>query len=332
MGAPQFASYDEFLDHAYAAGWSDGFPVVPPEPELIDAALSTLCLDADAVVAEAAVETAAKTARPVLITARDIATHAVLAGCLPEYLPVVTAAVQAFFDGIAERQAAFLGLADTAQCVIVNGPIRRELNVNCHLGAFGPGWRANATIGRALRLIVGATFGARQARFLGDPALYTFCFGEDEERSTPWQPLHVEKGFAAQASTATVHSVHLYTKPLDRQHTTAQGRLDNMIGYLRGKVSGASWFPGTPVSLVLVLGDEYHRQFRDAGWDKRRMRDYLFPRLVAAGAPIHPVHLTRPEDILIVAAGGLALASFWSFISFGTSPATRAIDPLRRTA
>jgi len=324
MTTLQFASYDEFLDHAYSSGWSDGLPVVPPEPDLIEAALATLRLGADDTVAESPAD-------GIRVTARDVATHAVLAGCRPDYTPVVAASVQAFFDGIERRKAAVPGIADTAQCVVVNGPIRRELDINGHLGAFGPGWRANATIGRALRLLVGSLFG-RQAHYLGDPALYTFCFGEDEERS-PWKPLHVERGFDAAASTATVHSVHLYVKPLDRKHTTAEGLLDAMAAFQRGKVAGAHWFPGAPATLMLVLGDEYHRQFRIAGWDKARMRDYLFPRLTApAESVFRPLNLSRPEDILIVAAGGLALASYWGFISFGTSPATRAINPLRRTA
>jgi hypothetical protein len=321
--ATGYASYDQFLDDAYAKGWSDGFPVVPPEPELIDASLATLSIAPDTVVGEAA-------QRGVKVTARDVALHSVLAGCLPDYLPAVVAAVQAFFDGIEQRDAGLPGLADSAQCVILNGPVRKQLDVNCHLGAFGPGWRANATIGRALRLLIGSAFGARQAKYLGDPALYTFCFGEDEENS-PWTPLHVERGFSPESSTATVHSVHLYMKPIDRKNTTGEGLLDAIAGFLRGKVSGVGFFPDRPASLALIFGDEFHRQFRIAGWSKQQMRDYLFPRLTAkAEGPFKPVQISRPEDMLIVAAGGLALASWWSFISFGTVPATRAIDPLRR--
>jgi hypothetical protein len=319
-----FASYDDFLDSAYEQGWSDGLPVVPPEPELIEASLATLSISPDTVVGASA-------QRGVEVTARDVALHSVLAGCLPEYLPAVVAAVQAFFDGIEQRERAVPGIADTSQCVVLNGPIRKQLDVNCGLGAFGPGWRANATIGRALRLVIGSTFGARRAQFMGDPGLYTFCFGEDEE-GPPWKPLHVERGFAADTSTATVHSVHLYVKPLDRRNTTPETLLDGAAAFLRGKVAGAGWFPDVPCSLMIVWGHEFHRQFGAAGWSKQRMRDYLFPRLTARDGPsFHPLKLESPDDLLMVATGGLALASWWSFISFGTRPSTRAIDPLRKS-
>ena len=308
----------------YARGVTDGLPVIPPTRERVAAAVVATGRAPDEVIARVPPNFGRA-------TVEKIAVNAVMAGCRPEYLAVVIAGVEAMCDEGFDLHGVSATTNFPSPLFIVNGPARLRLEINCGAGLFGPGWRANATIGRALRLLVGSLFG-RQAQYLGDPALYTFCFGEDEERS-PWKPMHVERGFDAAASTATVHSVHLYVKPLDRKHTTAEGLLDAMAAFQRGKVAGAPWFPGAPATLMLVLGDEYHRQFRMPGWDKARMRDYLFPRLTApADSVFRPLNLSRPEDILIVAAGGLALASYWGFISFGTSPATRAINPLRRTA
>jgi len=319
----EFASYDAFDRFAEAAGWGDGLPLVPPEAERLEAALATITLAPDAVVGEAP-------HRGIKVSAGEVAHYAVLAGCRPDYLPAVIAAVQAFFDHVELRDRKVGGLSDSAQCVILNGPVRKALDVNCGLGVFGPGWRANATIGRALRLLVAAKFGARQAKWFGDPGLYSFCFGEDEENS-PWTPLHVERGFPADSSTATVHSVQHYPKNLDRWNSAPEALCDEMVGFLRGKVGGADWFPGEPCWMVLAFGDDYHRRFRAAGWSKAQIREYLFPRLTAVdGSPFHPVRLTKPEDLLLVAAGGLAYASFWTLNSFSAPPSTRLIDPLAR--
>lgn len=319
----EFATYDEFDAFAESAGWTDGLPVVPPEPERIEAALAMTTLSPEEVVGAAP-------HRGVTITTREVARYAVLAGCLPEYLPTVLAAAQGFFDHIELRDRPVGGLSDAAQCLILNGPVRKALDVNCGLGVFGPGWRANSTIGRALRLLIASKFEARQARRFGDPALYTLCFGEDEENS-PWIPLNVERGFPRGSSTVTVHSVHHYPRNLDRRNESPEAVCDEMVGFLRGKVGGANWFPGEPTWLVLALGHDYHRRFRAAGWSKAQIRDRLFPKLIEdGGQPFYPVRLNSPDDLLLVAAGGEAYASFWSFNSFSAPPVTRCIDPLAR--
>src|SRR5262249_53533609 len=140
-------------------------------------------------------------------TVQRIAVNAVMAGCRPEFLPVVIAAVEAICD----PAFALEGVSGTTDAVtpliVVNGPVRGALGVNCGVGVFGPGWRANATIGRALRLVWANVGGARPGVIsmstFGQPGRYTYCIGEREEDS-PWAPLHVEHGFAAADSTVAV--------------------------------------------------------------------------------------------------------------------------------
>src|ERR1700681_2228383 len=137
-------------------------------------------------------------------TVQKIAINAVMAGCRPEYLPVVLAAVEAMCD----ERFCILGVSGTtdavAPLVILNGPIRAALDINSGAGVFGPGWRANATIGRAVRLvwqnIGGAIPGGISMSTFSQTGRYSYCIGEHEEES-PWEPLHVEHGFASGEST-----------------------------------------------------------------------------------------------------------------------------------
>ncbi|TPW09942.1 MAG: thiol-disulfide oxidoreductase domain-containing protein, partial [bacterium] len=140
-------------------------------------------------------------------TVEKIAINAVMAGCRPEYLPVVIAAVEAVTDPAFNLH----GLAATthfaAPLIIVNGSIRTRLGLNCAAGVFGPGFRANATIGRALRLGITNLGGAKPGEIsmstFGHPGRYTYCVGEYEEAS-PWEPLHVERGYPAEQSCVTL--------------------------------------------------------------------------------------------------------------------------------
>src|SRR3954468_8145204 len=186
------ALWDAAQHELLEAGLTDGLPVIPPTRERVDAALDAAHKNpADAIV--------------VLppgyeeVTWRDVAVNAVMAGCAPSYLPVIAAAVEA----IAAPEFNLLGIATTTGsatvCVIVNGPIVARIAMNAGVNAFGPGNRANATIGRAVRLTLQNAGGARPGETdmatLGQPGKYTFCFAENEAES-PWDPLHVERGFA----------------------------------------------------------------------------------------------------------------------------------------
>jgi hypothetical protein len=316
---PVADTYEAFLEAAYASGLSDGFPLAVPDDELISAALASVALDADHVVGTGR--------RPV--TVADVAAATVLAGGRAEYLPTVLAAAIGFFDTLAEREAEVGGLADAAQCVIVSGPERERIGVHNGIGAFGPGWRANASIGRALQLLIKWGCEPPLGAF-GDPTQYTFCFGEDTSDS-PWVPFGVEQGLSGDASAATVHSVVKASKNFDRGNTGIEEHLNELVLFLRDAAGGTGWFPGQHTSIVVVVGPEWHRQYAAQGWSKQDIRTYLFPRLIDPADPVGtPVALRSASDLYVLRAGGPAEATEWCLIGRASRPVTINIDLLRK--
>lgn len=184
----------------YRRGWTDGLPIVPPTLGRVETMLAAVAETKETVIAEL---------DPLkgLATVEKIAINAVMAGCRPEYLPVLIAVVEA----LASPEFNLRGVQTTDENVtpllILNGPIVQALDVNAGFGALGPGWQANAAIGRAVRLIMnnlgGGWPGAVSFAGLGQPGRYTLCFAEYEAQS-PWPPLHVEHGYGAETSTVTV--------------------------------------------------------------------------------------------------------------------------------
>jgi hypothetical protein len=185
------------LEALYARGVTDGLPVVPATAARVAAAVAASGRARDELIALVA-------PRLGRATVEKIAINAVMAGCRAEYLPAVIAGVEAICD----PAFALVGVSGTTDAValllIINGPVRAALDVNSGAGAFGPGWRANATIGRAVRLVWqnvgGAAPGVISMSTFSQPGRYSYCIGENEEAS-PWEPLHVEHGFAAGEST-----------------------------------------------------------------------------------------------------------------------------------
>src|SRR5947208_5308183 len=189
------------IEAYYDAGWTDGLPVVPPSEASIADMLRGARLRGDEVLGEIA-------GRNTVVVADKVAINAVMAGCRPEYLPVVVAAIR----GLCHPDFAYHGPASStggsAMVLIVNGPIARTLGVNSGHNAFGQGTRANATIGRAVRLVMMNVMTTRpglldRATF-GNPGKYAFCFAENEDQH-PWEPLHVERGFRHDQSPVTVY-------------------------------------------------------------------------------------------------------------------------------
>src|SRR5438067_894958 len=186
------------LEDMLERGGSDGLPVVPPTPERVEAMLG----GRDPAVSLGPVPPAHGAA-----TLERIAACAVLAGCRPLYFPLVVAAVEAALEPAFNAH----GLAVTTQpagpVAIVNGPVRDAAGLNSGMGALGPGTRANMTVGRALRLVLTLTGGARPGGLdrstLGNPGKVGLCIAENEETS-PWEPLHVERGFSRDTSTVTL--------------------------------------------------------------------------------------------------------------------------------
>ena len=196
-----------------------------------------------------------------------------MAGCLPEYLPVVIAAVEA----ICEPRFNLYGVQATTGYVgpalMLNGPIRKQLNVNCDAGVFGPGFRSNATIGRAIRLIlitVGGGFpGDTDRSTFGWPGKYTMCFGENQEKS-PWEPYHVEMGFKPEESTVTVFGINGF---LADSHGRQSGRAGSVI--IGRSDRYAPWRESSRCRQLWrrnADGGARHRRRRDhgAGWDHQK--------------------------------------------------------------
>ncbi len=263
------ASYDAINDYFYEQGWTDGLPIVPPTEARVAAMLCGMPgHDAEELISIVP----PKMGRATL---RQIAVNAVMAGCKPPYLPVVVAALRAVSDpayGLAHRQTTTHA---GAPLIIVNGPIAQQLRINGGRGLFGPGWRANATIGRALRLVlvnVGGAGPAVDASQTGHPGKYTYCVAE-YEAANPWEPLHVERGFRREQNVVTVvnaeapHSMteNIQTDPLEIMRTFASSMATLGVNNLYSQ--------GHP---VLVLGLEHVRHLSAAGWSKRDIKQALF--------------------------------------------------------
>ena len=300
---------DAFLEAAYERGWTDGLPVVPATPEKVEAFLATAGLPPDAVLGTVAT-------REVTVTAEDAAINAVMAGCRPEYFPVVVAAVRAHLDEHGNCHSTTGTLSGAAHAIVVNGPIRHEIDVASGAACLGPGFRANATIGRALRLVIRnvcrAVPGFLDRATFSWPLRYSFCFGEDEEAGD-WVPLHVQRGFEPDESTVTVHSVMRMISAWDSSSRDPEGVLDTLVAETRYHGITGDEFLGDGINLLYVMGREHQRFFFDAGWSKAQMQDYLWSRLTAPTAGVHDrwVNLGRAENILIVAAGGAGMAETW---------------------
>lgn len=198
---PVPADVETFLDFAERQGWADGLPLIPPTAERVQAALDYVAEAPETVVG--IVEPRRGEA-----TVEKIAVNAVMAGCKPEYLPLVVAAVRA----VCEPRFNLYALNTTTCCatpaLMVNGPARHALGIECGYSCLGQNGRANATIGRALRLVMrnvgGAIPGGVSKSVFGQPGRISLCFGEWEEKS-PWEPFHVRRGFGRDESVVTAH-------------------------------------------------------------------------------------------------------------------------------
>jgi hypothetical protein len=260
------------IEALFARGVTDGLPVVPPTAARVAAAVAAGGREADEVVAEVP-------PRFGRATVQKIAINAVMAGCRPEYLPVVLAAVEAMCD----ERFCLLGVSGTtdavAPLVIVNGPVRAALDINSGAGVFGPGWRANATIGRAVRLcwvnIGGAQPGVISMSTFGGPGRYTYCIGENEEAS-PWEPLHVEHGFAPGDSTVGVMAAEAPQIVADTRSRSAPDLLATVARSLEVVAHHKAVDLG---DTALVFSPEHVNTLAADGWSKGRVREFLWTRL-----------------------------------------------------
>ena len=333
---------DAVNDYFYERGWTDGLPIVPPTEERVEKMLSGMPWrtpdDLINVVPP----------RMGNATLRQIAVNAVMAGAKPEYLPVVVAALQAVSEpayGLAHRQTTTHA---GAPLIIVNGPIVERLRINSGRGVFGPGWRANATIGRALRLVLVNVGGANpgvDASQTGHPGKYTYCIAE-YEAANPWEPLHVDRGFTKDENVVTLvntEAPHSMTENIQTDPNEIVRTFASCMGTL-----GVNnlYSQGNP---VLVLGIEHAHHIAVAGWTKQDLQRALFERARQpwglmknrgkSKGPRFPVWVDRnddtstvpivwePQDLLVVVAGGAGGKSMFLPTAGGQSLAvSKAIE------
>lgn len=265
---------DVFYELCDERGWGDGLPLVPPTVDKVEQMLRYCSLPWDEPIV--AVPPRWGEATPLRLAA-----NAVMAGCRPEYFPILMLAVEA----MCEEPFNLYGIQTTThQCAplaIVNGPIGRELNINGGINAFGPGWRANATIGRAIRLellnIGGAIPGVGDMATFGSPSKYSYCVAENEAES-PWEPLHVERGFPVDATTVTVVGGEGPHNISDHESLTASGLLRTVshcvaIPGANNATAGNVKFVGEP---LVVFGPEHAKMLAAQGYSKEAVKQHLF--------------------------------------------------------
>ena len=258
------------LEVWFDKGVTDGLPVVPPSRARVERMLGGTLRDRRELVGEVAPNYGRATVEKVAI-------NAVMAGCRPEYLPVVLAAVQAVSDPAFNLHGVSTSTHFSAPLIVVHGPIRERIALNCSFGVFGPGHRANATIGRALRLVMinlgGAKAGETSMSTFGHPGRYTYCIGEHEEAS-PWPPYHADRGFAATDSAVTVFAGEAPHGISDHASRTARA-LAGSLGWSMAALWNAKHFP-LYSHTMLVVGPEHARTFADDGWSRRDLVRHLF--------------------------------------------------------
>jgi hypothetical protein len=286
--------YEEVNRFFYRSGWTDGLAIAPPTEKAVAEMLTGTDLPAGHVVAKLI-------PRLGKATVEKIAINAVMAGALPTHMPVLITAVQALMDPRSRFDTFGVSTGSWAPYFVVNGPIRNEIHINCSSGALSPGDIANAAIGRALGLIVknigGARKGVEDMGVLGNPGKYSLVLGEYEEES-PWEPLHVERGFKKEDSTVTLFLPNTYIQTIPHD-TNAPGFVETY----------ASLNPGNMSCLLVV--PSHAKVLASEGWTKKKIKEYIvqhstspYPSVQGGqGTPLQPMELNA-DDLMIVVAGG----------------------------
>ena len=248
--------------------WSDGLPVVTPTEERIERMLAGTGRSPDDVVTPVPPLDAAA-------TVRDVAAHAVMAGCKPEYFPVVIAALELIVEEPLNLRGVQATMHSVAPLLILNGPYAKKIGVTGGQGCFGPGFRANATIGRAVRLLL-LNLGGGIARvacmsIYSQPSRFTFCVAENEDES-PWESLAVSRGYAADQDVITAvmcENPHIVFNDVDREpERLLVSHMDNMAAM-------GSWPIWVRSDTVLVLSPEHARLCARAGFTRADVHAFV---------------------------------------------------------
>ena len=334
-------SPDALQEFFFANGWSDGLPVAPPAHEAVRAMLAAAGRDPQEAIGPIP-------PRMRMASIEKLAVNAVMAGCRPEYFPVVLAAIEAALDDDCRLYGIQTATNNTSPLIIVNGPVVERLGLNAAGNVLGQGCRANATIGRALQLVLrnvgGDLPGETDMATQGQPGKFTFCIAENE-RESPWAPFHVERGFSREDSAVTVigaspgHNVFTYGCETGREI------MEHLTGAMTALGHNNVIFPTGP---LIVFGPEHAHVLARDGYDKEAIRQHLFRRariplsrfgertvrglkhrrsrwFAEAGDPDHIGVADHPSHISIVVAGGAGIHSQFVPTSFSYNPVTRLI-------
>ena len=303
----------EAIEECYRMGWSDGLPVVPPVDYKVREMLEMAGFTGEE-------EIISLEMRNRVLTSENVAANAVMAGCLPEYFSVLTTTLKTLEE---EKNFVHMASASTSSpaiMMLLNGPIRDRIGANYKDGLLGPGNRANAVLGRAIRLCFMNGFDARPGTLdrgtLGNPSKYTLCFAENEEDS-PWEPLHVARGFDKGDSTVTVAVAY---NPITVNAAYGHSG-ESILMAIADTLRSASMAFRYPSQWVLIIGPEHAITLNDDNWTRKGIQDYMMENAVRPQSELIRLGIAQgperegddkiirrcaqdPEDILVMMGGG----------------------------
>jgi hypothetical protein len=273
------AKSEDIMEACYDRGWSDGLPVIPPTPIRVLKMLRGTDREANEIIGNIPPDN-------VPCSIEKLAINAVMAGCKPEYFPVVIASVEAALQDRFCMHGLLCTTYFSSPVMIVNGPVVKQIGMNSGINALGQGNRANATIGRALQLIIrnvgGGIPGGIDRATMGNPGKYTYCFAEDESDSN-WNSLAIDRGFHRNDSVISLFAGEGLQPIIDQQSRTPESLAKSIANSLRS-VANSKIF-GLADAILLVC-PEHRRVLQEGGWDKKKLRDTLYSELATPGSEI----------------------------------------------
>jgi len=310
-GILEFNDYIDVVNHFIDQGWTDGLPIIPPTQEMVKEFIETSGRSASEILG-------AEPTRGRIITVEKAAINAVMAGCLPEYFPVILAACEAMCEPQFNLHGITASTMGAAPLILVNGPISEKLKINSGFGLFGPGHRANATIGRAIRLIIinatGAVPGILDKATLGHAGKYSWCISEAEKLSE-WNPFQVERGFKNNQSTVTLFAGLSPIQIQNHESNTPQGIAQSFKDAMFTSGSGQE-------EIIIILPGQHMDHITKSKWSKEQMQQCMYDSSIKENDiewdkayamrdyvpnPKSPKAVTRsPQGITIIPAGGEA--------------------------
>jgi hypothetical protein len=340
-------SVSDINDYFDEQGWTDGLPIIPPTEDLVRAMLEASPAPAEQVLGRLPPCNGT-------VTVEKVAINAVMAGCRPAYFPVVLAAVKAVLQPQFNAGAITTTTGGAAPVAIVSGPIAGRIGIHSGTAVLGSGHRANATIGRALRLTMrnlgGATAETMEKSTHGWPGKYTMCLAENAKRN-PWEPLHVELGFAPDVSIVIVVAARGIITMVEASQESGLGDLETLVSSMRGAGISGYAYQACGASPVVVLGPEHAAEIAAAGFGRKAIKEYIFQHARMPlgrlrnrghwGARSWPEDwehqpedflvplVTDPETLILVVAGGDGRHSSWFPAWSATQRAMEVIEEPR---